>query len=455
MNVANEDDISHHGVSQARTDPKKHKDIALGDPDQLDRLSDPARSALTPYHAQGTMVTRGRTICNQEDFEARKMRIPPSDSGNRPSEHHQTRGEVPPMYAGQGPLSHRLAKGPPAVVLLGNAGAGKSTLLTQLGGKFESGAVFRKGFTKKISEQVVKVDGKDVCLIDVPGLFEPNDKETKFNALQLKDALSRGYKYRLYFVLRADNRGPDDKEMVMMSKIGECIGNFDGSQISFGVIVNQIRSNDVYDMYQQEMAHDNFQSMFRGLDMPGLTFDIKIDSVLMLWFDEHGLDEYRFRDELAKEIHKHPATAIELKKDIQFCNDDLKLYQIRHLTSALDVYPEHTPSGSRVHSNKPIRGESPQERHSQLSRIKKACHSNVSVNNKSKGFLESAKEFTGMFYGSSSQYNTGTSDYSSSRYTTGTSGVSSSHNFTEMSQCSSSGQNTEVPDDPQARGIMS
>ncbi|KAF9382710.1 hypothetical protein CPB97_006993 [Podila verticillata] len=458
------DDVSHHGVPQTCSDPEKHKDRVQGDHDQLNRPPDPLRSELTPYHAQGAMV---RTILNQEDFAAQKTSIPPSDSGHHPSQHRHTHGEVPPIYTSQDKPSHKVAPGPPALVLLGNAGAGKSTLLTQLGGKFKSGAVFRKGFTKEISEQVVKVDGKDVCLMDVPGLFEPNDKETQFNAEQLDNALSRKYIYRLYFVLRADNRGPDDKEMVMMSKISECVRKVDGSRVSFGVIVNQIRSDDVYEMYRREMAHDNFQSMFRGLNIPGLTFDIKIDSVLMLWFDELGLNGNRFRDELVKEIHKHPAAAIELVKGISFCNDDLKLYQARHLSSASGAISEPTSSGSLVHLDKPITGGYPPERCSQPSWNKKGCHSKVYDQNKSKGYFESLKEMMGMSDGSSSHRNTGASGTSSSHRSTGasgasssqrktgTSGINSSHNTTEMSECFSNERNTDISDDSLARRVMS
>ncbi|KAF8986331.1 hypothetical protein BGZ52_009093 [Haplosporangium bisporale] len=101
--------------------------------------------------------------------------------------------------------------GPPALLLLGNASAGKSTLLAQLGGKFDSGAKFRRGFTKDISEELVKVQGENVRLIDVPGLFEPSNKETQPNAQKLNEALSLGYSYQIYFVLKAGNVDPTTK----------------------------------------------------------------------------------------------------------------------------------------------------------------------------------------------------------------------------------------------------
>ncbi|KAF9212105.1 hypothetical protein BGZ59_007204 [Podila verticillata] len=185
---------------------------------------------------------------------------------------------------------------------------------------------FRRGFTKHISEELVKVNGKDVRQIDVPGLFEPSNKETQINAQKLNEALSLGHSYRIYFVLKAGNRGPDDSEMVMMSKISECVRKSDGSQMSFGVIVNQVPSDKVEDMYK-DLTKDNFRSMFDGLSIPGFTFDINIDSVIMLSYDELGLEQNRFRDTLAEEVLKHPAAAIRLVNEISFCNNDLKRYQ--------------------------------------------------------------------------------------------------------------------------------
>lgn len=196
---------------------------------------------------------------------------------------------------------------------LGNTGAGKSTLLTQLGGNFESGAKFRKGLTKHVSGQRVVVNHKIVCLIDVPGVFGASDTETKHNAKELNTILSLGQSFRIYFVLRASNRGPGGPEMVMMSKISECVRKADGSRMSFGVIVNQISSDKVGAMYK-ELAKDNFQSTFEGLGIPGFTFDIKIDSVIMLPFDALGWDANRLRVVLTEEIHKHPASAIKLEK---------------------------------------------------------------------------------------------------------------------------------------------
>ncbi|KAG0014234.1 hypothetical protein BGZ82_001825 [Podila clonocystis] len=229
----------------------------------------------------------------------------------------------------------------PTLLLLGNAGAGKSTLLTQLGGtKFGSGVKFRRGFTKDVTEERVELKGQSVRLIDVPGLFEPNNGQTEFNAKQLTDALGRkNYRYRLYFVLEADNRGPGDKEMVMMSRINECVKKADGSRMSFGVIVNQVQSKAVEAMYE-ELAEDRFQSMFAKLIIPGFKFNIDIDSVIMLPFDEQRVEQHQFGSELAGKITMSQATAIKLESGISFCNHDLKHYETG--CKGLDIQKTHS-----------------------------------------------------------------------------------------------------------------
>ncbi|KAF9369262.1 hypothetical protein CPC16_004644 [Podila verticillata] len=109
--------------------------------------------------------------------------------------------------------------------------------------------------------------------------------------------------------------------------------------MSFGVIVNQVPSDIVGDMYN-DLAKDNFRSMFDGLSIPGFTFDINIDSVIMLSYDELGLEQNRFRDTLAEEILKHPAAAIKLENEISFCNNDLKRYHISLLGTVEEAFSE-------------------------------------------------------------------------------------------------------------------
>ncbi|KAF8976092.1 hypothetical protein BGZ46_008580 [Entomortierella lignicola] len=214
-----------------------------------------------------------------------------------------------------------------AIIFIGNSGVGKSTLLSQIGGNFQSGVKFRKGFTKDIFEETVQVNGKEIVLMDVPGLFEPDNAETEKNARMLASALNRGYDYKVFFVLKANNRGPDDAEMVMMAKFNEQARRIDGAKISFRVIVNQIMDQEVYDIYRDNVAGDNFRGLFSSLNLRGFSFDIKIDKVILLWFNTESVQQQQFRDIIANEIEQHQAFSLQKIKEFIVSNVDLDLFQ--------------------------------------------------------------------------------------------------------------------------------
>ncbi|KAF8986327.1 hypothetical protein BGZ52_009089, partial [Haplosporangium bisporale] len=419
-------------------------------------------SEIRPDTADSEEVMIQRHL-NQGTFRAANASIQPSGSAHPLSQHLQNQDVVSPIYFGsssvnepssiipdnpQDLLPSEDATGTPVLVLLGNAGAGKSTLLTQLGGKFESGAVFRKGFTKDVTHNTVVIKKQQVLLIDVPGLFEPNDKETRFNAEKINSALSLGFNYRLYFVLKADNRGPDDKEMVMMSRISECVRKADRSQMSFGVIVNQIPSDEVGAMYKK-LAEDKFRFMFDELSIPGFAFDIKIDSVIMLPFDELALGQLGFQDNLADLIDIRPASAsaVWLAKDISFCNNDLKLYRARHLSpgsgavsdsgnlSELPALPQ-IPARDGAFQSCPPRNQLPDS-------------SNASAPNPKNSILAKVPgRFVSLWKTafSSSQYNSGNSYSPSSHHNTGITNSSSIHHNPSMSYSPSGHHNTGTTD---------
>ncbi|KAF9382713.1 hypothetical protein CPB97_006996 [Podila verticillata] len=219
---------------------------------------------------------------------------------------------------------------PLAVLMIGNAGAGKSTLLTQLGAKtFKSGAAFRKGFTKDVYEEEIELNGQRTMLVDVPGLFEPDDKETLFNARKLTQALSKGYDYKLYFVMKATNRGPEDRDLVMMSKINDCIRQADGSRVSFRLIVNQIPNEEVYEMYKDSLANDNCESLFKIMaeEIPEFAFDIKIDGVTLLMFNTEAANNRGFAERMAQDVRDQEKYVLKMGLVIQISNLILKLFQ--------------------------------------------------------------------------------------------------------------------------------
>ncbi|KAG0330777.1 hypothetical protein BG000_011464 [Podila horticola] len=219
---------------------------------------------------------------------------------------------------------------PQAILMIGNSGAGKSTLLTQLGATtFPTGVHFRRGFTKDIHEEEIMLNGEKVLLVDVPGLFEPDDTETQFNARKLTQALSKGYDYKLYFVLKASNRGPDERDLLMMSKINECIRQANGSRVSFRLIVNQIMNQRVYDMYKEGLQDDNCKSLFATMaaEIPEFSFDIQIDNVMLLRFDEETVGSRGFADQLAEDVRKHKKYTIIIESPLQISEVILMLFQ--------------------------------------------------------------------------------------------------------------------------------
>ncbi|KAF9097775.1 hypothetical protein BGX27_000912 [Mortierella sp. AM989] len=207
-----------------------------------------------------------------------------------------------------------------AVVFIGNAGAGKSTLLSQIGGNFKSGSTFRSGYTKNVSEKTVTLDSEEVVLIDVPGLLEPNPRNIPINAGKIANALNRRYNYKLFFVLRAKNSGIDDAEVEMMVKLSECVRQEDGSKVPFGVFINQIQSQRVFDMYHEKVIKDNFSEFFNSLKGERPTADVEIDCVNPFWFDEDGIENFTLRDTVVKAIASHKA--VQLRPDIQIILED-------------------------------------------------------------------------------------------------------------------------------------
>ncbi|KAF8985400.1 hypothetical protein BGZ46_004512 [Entomortierella lignicola] len=214
-----------------------------------------------------------------------------------------------------------------AIIFIGNAGSGKSTLLSQVGGDFKSGVNFRKGLTKDISERLVNINGKEVVLMDIPGLFEPDNEETEYNAKKMSEALRRGYDYKIFFILKASNRGPDNAELLMMSKVNNYVRQVDGAKVSFRMIVNQITDREVYAMYKNIIQHDNCQSLFSGLKIENYSFNIKIDNVILLDFNIADVEQKNFRNVIARQIDEHKQFRLRDLQDFVVSNVDLKLFK--------------------------------------------------------------------------------------------------------------------------------
>jgi tRNA U34 5-carboxymethylaminomethyl modifying GTPase MnmE/TrmE len=215
-----------------------------------------------------------------------------------------------------------------AVVFIGNAGAGKSTLLSQLGGDFESGVSFMEGLTKEVSEQVVTLNGRQVILMDVPGLYEFDNEATMSNAEKLSEALTRGYKYKLFLVLKADSRGLTPMEIALMSTVNKYIRQSNGDKVDFRVIINQIGDDTVYDMINDRIAKDNFKDLLASPKLDGYGLDIQIKGVMLVRFDEAALVGKHLKEDLSKEVEAQVEIPLRLEEDFKAENKDIDQFSV-------------------------------------------------------------------------------------------------------------------------------
>ncbi|KAF9352753.1 hypothetical protein BGX26_009466 [Mortierella sp. AD094] len=208
-----------------------------------------------------------------------------------------------------------------AIIFLGNTGTGKSTLLSLIGGKFESGVKFRGEFTKDLISQRVRIYGKEVVLIDAPGSFEPNNEDLKNNTRKLTNLLNLGYDYRIYFILKASNRGPSDAELAMIANVNKIVQNSRCTMVVYRVIINQILDQEVFDMYKENIAEDNFKTLFSTLDIRNLSFNFIIEGVTLLRYDTKDNLQKRLREIFADEVD-----ASWLARIVYFVGYNLSLY---------------------------------------------------------------------------------------------------------------------------------
>ncbi|KAF9112123.1 hypothetical protein BGX27_003936 [Mortierella sp. AM989] len=201
-----------------------------------------------------------------------------------------------------------------AVLFIGNAGAGKSTLLSQIGGNFDSGAKFRSGFTKEISEKEVELEGEMLTLIDIPGLFEPDVKNTRENAKKLTEALRMDYDFKLFFVLKAHNTGVDDADLQMMAKVNECVQQANSDlKVVFRVIINQILEQRVEDIYKAHVVDDKFQGLFKSTAERGINIDVNIDQVTLIRFNKKEIDQNMLAGAITEIVKSHAAVRLDVK----------------------------------------------------------------------------------------------------------------------------------------------
>ncbi|KAG0224183.1 hypothetical protein B0O80DRAFT_438630 [Mortierella sp. GBAus27b] len=245
-------------------------------------------------------------------------------------------------------LSSHMTEPTTAVVFIGNVGAGKSTLLSQLGANFDSGVSFMEGLTKEVSEQVVTLNGRQVILMDVPGLYEFDDETTMSNALKLTEALRKHYRYKLFFVLKADSRGLTSKDVALMSTVNKYVRQANGDKVEFRVIINQVYDDKVYHMFDENVVKDNFRQVFENARLNQYDLDIEISSVMLIRFDEAAVHFKRLKEDLSREIEAQPGILVKLEHDIKAENGDLARFSTIAVGDTADPIKKVVVNGAKI-----------------------------------------------------------------------------------------------------------
>ncbi|KAF9578186.1 hypothetical protein BGW38_006149, partial [Lunasporangiospora selenospora] len=223
-----------------------------------------------------------------------------------------------------------------AVMFIGNKGVGKSALLSQLGGHFASGFSFVEPVTTTVTEELVTIEGKQLILMDVPGLYEVDSGETEINSGKLTEALSRGYHYKLFFVVSGNSRTLSADDLALMARVNEAVRKVDGAEVEYRVIVNQIRGEREYQGYLECMTRDNLHVYLSKLKekTESFSFDIRIKHILLLRYDEWAIDNSGFYQQLALQVMSQKAVTVTVKRIITDSND---VKNIKRATSNLAI----------------------------------------------------------------------------------------------------------------------
>jgi hypothetical protein len=125
---------------------------------------------------------------------------------------------------------------------------GKSSLCNALGAtSFESGVSFGGGLTKNLQTQVVTHEGKNVMLIDAPGLYEPDGtltgKTFAANAGKIQEGLGIvGASYMVVFVVDLNSGRVSTADAAMVRSVLDAVSF---QSVGYGFVFNKL-SEDAY-----------------------------------------------------------------------------------------------------------------------------------------------------------------------------------------------------------------
>ncbi|KAG0217717.1 hypothetical protein B0O80DRAFT_483990 [Mortierella sp. GBAus27b] len=184
-----------------------------------------------------------------------------------------------------------------AILFIGNPGAGRKFLLSQIWGDLGTGVKFQS-IAPGITGQAVTLDGHQVILTDFCWMDETDDEIAKSNIAKLDQVLKSGYNYKLFIVLKAKCDGLKKDDLRLLSSVNQCIRQSNGARIDCKLIVNQIRDDDDYEMYEYR-AKDKFQSYFKSENH---NIDFHISAVTLVRFNEAGSDDNQPKENIIRDI---------------------------------------------------------------------------------------------------------------------------------------------------------
>jgi GTP-binding protein EngB required for normal cell division len=146
------------------------------------------------------------------------------------------------------------------VVLIGNPGVGKSTLLNILGGNFESGFSLVGGLTKDVTTADVTLQGRQLRLVDMPGINETALETTEANLKLLQEQLNNGGSYVLFFVISPRNGRVGESDFGLISFVLRKLQK--GPTV--GLIITQIPNDQIEKVQDPKYASAVVQVLKNG-----------------------------------------------------------------------------------------------------------------------------------------------------------------------------------------------
>ncbi|KAF9322911.1 hypothetical protein BG006_001956 [Podila minutissima] len=127
------------------------------------------------------------------------------------------------------------------ILLVGNTGVGKSSILNLFGAPFKADFALIDGLTSETECFVLKINGKQVRLIDAPGLIENSDQRISRNAEEITRALKFGGKYKLVFVYQSNSGRLLPHDVFTTTKVCKAINHC----LEVGLIINKVDEEDM------------------------------------------------------------------------------------------------------------------------------------------------------------------------------------------------------------------